>query len=175
MSTAFGYVLLSSGDRDSYFYYGVTVDPVRRLQAHLSGAKGSDCNLWKARTIQCELELGNSVELQVLFQYPSESEAYAEEDYWIQFLRASGHREHKRRTREGMSSFLSDTERKTESYKARGRKVSEKKTKEWAELTPEQREFRGVRMALGKRFAKAARNGWVLSLIQPCDPGVNHR
>jgi predicted GIY-YIG superfamily endonuclease len=105
MSTAFGYVLLSSGDRDSYFYYGVTVDPVRRLQAHLSGAK----------------------------------------------------------------------ERKTESYRARGRKVSEKKTKEWAELTSEQREFRGVRMALGKRFAKAARNGWVLSLIQPCDPGVNHR
>lgn len=97
MAAAYGYVLFSSRDEDSFIYYGISTAPLERLRHHLSLARACRLgkpadNLWKARTIIQEQDQGHEVSVRVLFQYESEAAAYADEDVWIKSLRRAGHR-----------------------------------------------------------------------------------
>lgn len=77
-------------------------------------------------------------------------------------------REHQAvKTREYYAKLKDDPEREAkfrEAHKNKGPKISEKQKDRWANLPPEDRRLRGMKMSLGKKYSKAKKNNWVLEL-----------
>lgn len=163
MPAAYGYVLFSSRDESEFLYYGVSTAPRDRFMQHLREARAISLgeavpNPWKARTILREKNEGYEISFRVLFQYASEVDAYSDEDYWIKFLRRSGHR--LTNLASGGVGGVSKTEASRVVYGARMRawhadpenKERLKRTQRTANSDPEVREARSA--AQKRRYAR---------------------
>ena len=85
--TTYIYKLKIKGEDHSTFYIGVTVDPKRRLKAHLTEhtrESYKDKLTYKHLKVRSILRAGKEVEMKIIKEFPSEEEAYENEQKYIQ-------------------------------------------------------------------------------------------